>query len=700
MKQSLRKFAAAVGVALFASACGGGGGSAPAPQPDNKPPVAVTPPPVVTPPPGVTPPLSAAALNVEFVAGQANTPPRYANGTLASTGFNYPQHLAFDKDANLYASDADNTVRKITPSGQVSLLAGSAGHGNLVDGTGAGASFRPITGMVADAGGNVYVSGSTHIRKITPAGVVTTLAGAQWTTGNQDGPGAQATFNGIKGMAIDSAGKLWVADYQLRRVSPTGNVETIPLAEKFGSLQAVALDPNGGFTITDGRQLLRYDASAKLRQTIDMTDRTDLLPAYQNEPHYTYVSAMAYTPDGLLYAVDTVDYAAASVAIRVVDQAGKVATLHSRLLPAGLANGSLATALFGKIDIGGNGLAVDKTGNLLLADAGNHAIRKIGPDRQVGTFAGGWAPPPAFAEGGGAKAAFGKIAGFGTDKAGNYYVADSGNCAIRKIGPDRVVTTLAGMGGQCGEVDGTGAVARFQEISGMAQAADGSLYVAEKNTVRKVTLDGVVSTLAGSAGTSRKQDGNGKDASFQRVNAISIDADGNLLVSDGNQAVYLCSPDYGSDPTSLRRITPQGVVSTLAGTEYECSQRATAPAVWSAGDLEHDGAGNLYLVSYGYLGKRAQDGSTTYLLDSKGMKIAASEVVPDDAGNAYFVADGAIYKYAADRSVTQVLAPTNSGAAADITPNLALARVSALKYLGSHRFLASFDNQVVVLSLK
>lgn len=687
MNQLLRTSAAALALAFFASACGGGG-SALAPQPGIQPPVGVTPPPPV------------AGPRAEFIAGQATTPPRYANGTLASAGFNYPRQLAFDKDGNLYVSDADFTVRKITLSGQVRLLAGTAGRSGLVDGTGASASFMPITGMVVDGGGNVYVSGDTNIRKITPTGVVTTLAGTQWTMGGQDGPGAQATFNAIKGMAIDPAGNLYVADNsKLRRVSPTGNVETIQLGRFVTNLQAVALDPLGGFTITDGRQLLRFDASAGLRQTIDMTDRTDVLPAYQDAPHYNEISAMAYTPDGLLYVVETVDYASASDAIRVVDRAGKVTTLHSRLLPAGLANGPLATALFGKVAIGGNGLTVDKTGNLLLADAGNHAIRKIGPDRQVSTFAGGWTPPPAFADGDGAKAAFRDIVGFGRDKAGNFYVADSGNCAIRKVGPDHVVTTLAGVGGQCGEVDGAGAAARFQAISGMAQAPDGTLYVAEKGTVRKVTLDGVVSTLAGSAGTWQKQDGTGKGASFQSVNAISIGADGKLLVSDGNQVPNGCISDIDNTPTSLRTITPQGVVSTLAGTEYQCGQRDTAPAVWAASDLAYDGTGKLYLISGGYLGQRAPDGTTDYLLDSKGTKIAASEVVPDDAGNVYFVVGGAVYKYGADRTVSQVLAPTNVGAAENITPDIAVARVSALTYIGNHRFVASFDSQVVVLTL-
>jgi hypothetical protein len=687
MNQSLRSFALAAGVALLISACGGGGGSAPT-APVVAPPVVVTPPP---PPP---------ALHAEFVAGQANTPPRYANGTLANAGLNAPGQLAFDKDGNLYVSDSDFVVRKITPSGQVSLLAGTAGRFAAVDGTGTGASFAGITGMAVDAGGNVYVSGDTTIRKITPAGVVTTIAGKQFTMGWQDGPGAQALFNSIHGLAIDGAGNLYVTDNSnLRRVSPSGDVQTIQLEGYPYNLRAVALDPKGGITVTDGAKLLRYDVAGKLQQSVDMTDRTDV--SFPDQPHYNQVSAIAYTPDGMLYAVDTVDYASSSYAIRVVDPAGKVTSLHSRLLPAGLVNGPIATARFGSGVAGANALAVDKAGNLLLADASNNAIRKISPDRQVSTYAGGWAPPPAFADGSGTAAAFHSIGGFGTDKSGNYYVADSGNCAIRKVGPDHVVTTLAGVGGQCvADVDGSGAAARFGVIFAMAQGADGALYVAEQSTVRKVTLDGVVTTLAGTLGTYTKQDGTGKGASFQRLNGIAIGADGNLLVSDGLQVLNACNFDLDNSPTSLRTITPQGVVSTLPGTEWQCNQRDTAPAVWASSDLAFDGTGNLYLVSWGYLGKRAADGTAAYLLDSKGAKIAASEVAVDDAGTVFFVYGGAVYKYGADRVVTQVLAPTIAGAAVDITPDMAVAKVSALTYIGNHKFVASFDDQVVVVTLK
>jgi hypothetical protein len=662
--------------------------------------VQVVPPQPVPVPTQPAPAPKAPLLHAELLAGQPTMPPHYAGGTLATVGAITPVQLALDKAGNLYETDGDFVVRKITPSGQVTVLAGTPGKSGTDDGAGPNASLGSATGIAVDASGNVYVSGGVNIRKITPDGVVTTVAGQQWSTGRLDGPGNQAMFMPIQSMAIDTAGNLYVVDGELRRVSPTGYVQTVQLEQHPTNLRAFALDPHGGFTFTDASRLLRYDASGKLQQVVDLTDRTYTMPGSTEPIPYTLVSSIAYTPDGMLYAVDGLQYDFPSEAIRSIDPAGKVTLLHSRLQPAGLVNGPIATAHFGLGTWGGNGLVVDKAGNLLLADIGNYAIRKISTDLQVSTFAGGWAPPPAFADGTGTAAAFKGIAGFATDKSGNTYVADSGNCAIRKISPDHVVTTLAGMGGQCSaDVDGTGTAARFSSITGMAQGPDGSLYVTENYTVRKVTPDGVVTTLAGGVG-SEKQDGTGKSAVFRHLNSIAVGPGGTLLVSDGWQVPNACNSHLDNGPTSLRTITPTGVVTTLPGTEWDCGQRDVAPAVWDASDLAFDGAGNLYLVSGGYLGKRSADGVAAYLLDSKGAKIAASEVVVDEFGTVFYVYGGAVYKFGADRVVTEVLAPSFIGAGAEITPDVPVMRISALTYIGAHRFLASFDDQAVVVTLR
>ena len=140
------------------------------------------------------------------------------------------------------------------------------------------------------------------------------------------------------------------------------------------------------------------------------------------------------------------------------------------------------------------------------------------------------------------------------DGSGNVYVADTGNNTIRKITPAGVVSTLAGMAGSSGSADGTGSAARFYYPFGVAVDGSGNVYVADtyNNTIRKITPAGVVSTLAGTAGSSGSADGTGSAAQFYYPCGVAVDGSGNVYVAD-------------TDNYTIRKITPAGVVSTLAG---------------------------------------------------------------------------------------------------------------------------------------
>ncbi|GAB2604084.1 NHL repeat-containing protein [Spirosoma areae] len=134
----------------------------------------------------------------------------YANGTLSMAQFNNPNALAFDADGNLYVGDENACIRKITPAGVVSLLAGQPGVSGIANGKGSAATFRNITSLVADKQGNLYVADNTLIRRVTPDGTVTTIAGSG--TGYTDGTGTAARFRDIRSITIDSKGVLYVAD--------------------------------------------------------------------------------------------------------------------------------------------------------------------------------------------------------------------------------------------------------------------------------------------------------------------------------------------------------------------------------------------------------------------------------------------------------------------------------------------------------
>ncbi|MFH0129557.1 NHL repeat-containing protein [Variovorax sp. VaC1] len=163
------------------------------------------------------------ALNVTTLAG--SSPPGFADGTKTDAKFGRGYNIAIDASGNLYVADSSNhRIRKITPAGVVTTFAGTGTPG-ATDGPGNSATFSDPRGIAVDADGNVYVAdfGSSLLRRITPARVVSTLAGQKGVTGGQDGIGAAATFNQPQGLTINAAGTLYVADTYgqlIRKVTP------------------------------------------------------------------------------------------------------------------------------------------------------------------------------------------------------------------------------------------------------------------------------------------------------------------------------------------------------------------------------------------------------------------------------------------------------------------------------------------------
>ncbi len=195
--------------------------------------------------------------------------------------------------------------------------------------------------------------------------------------------------------------------------------------------------------------------------------------------------------------------------------------------------------------------AVDAAGNIYVADASNFVIRKITPSGVVSTFAGaGYA---GYADGTGTGAVFRYPTFIAIDAAGTLFVSDQQNHRIRKISPSGVVTPFVGSG-SIGSANGTGSAASFQYPMGMAFDASGNLFVSDayNHKIRKITPSGVVSDFAGS-GSAGAADGAGASASFNQPMGLAFDAAGNLFVADRVNSM-------------IRKITPAGVVSTLAGT--------------------------------------------------------------------------------------------------------------------------------------
>jgi streptogramin lyase len=317
--------------------------------------------------------------------------------------FAHPRGVATDSSGNVYVADAGNgTIRKITPAGMVTTLAGTTGAVGSADGKGVAARFSGPSGVATDGNGNVYVADTDNhtIRKITAAGVVTTLAGSAGSLGSADGIGSEARFYYPYGVATDSNGNLYVADTfnnTIRKVTPEGVVTT--LAGTAG--QAGKADGVG--------------ANARF-----------------NRPY-----GLAIGSDGTVYVADTYYNT-----IRTITPSGAVATLSGSRRREGT-SGTVAHFNYPF------GVATDSVGNVYIADTNNHAIRKITPAEEITTLAG-TAGTEGHADGTGADARFREPFGLATDTSGNVYVADTNNHTIRKITSAGVVTTLAGTAGSPG----------------------------------------------------------------------------------------------------------------------------------------------------------------------------------------------------------------------------------------------------------
>ena len=169
---------------------------------------------------------------VATLAGRAGTSGS-DDGMGSAARLYYPSAVAVDGGSNVYVADQYNcTIRKITPAGLVTTLAGFAGRAGSIDGAGSAARFYYPTGVTVDSSGNVYAAdlGNSNIRKVTPTGSVTTLAGLAGSLGSADGTGSTARFYYPSGLAADSTGNLYVADQYnstIRKITPSGLVSTL-----------------------------------------------------------------------------------------------------------------------------------------------------------------------------------------------------------------------------------------------------------------------------------------------------------------------------------------------------------------------------------------------------------------------------------------------------------------------------------------
>jgi sugar lactone lactonase YvrE len=294
-------------------------------------------------------------------------------------------------------------------------------------------------------------------------------------------------------------------------------------------------------------------------------------------------------------------------------------------------------------------------GNVIQFKTGSDLSASYGT---VSTFAGS---SEGFENGTGTAALFNRPTAVATDAAGNVYVSDSFNSVIRKITPDGVSSTLAGSG-TFGYADGPAATAQFYVPSGLAVDAAGNVFVADlgNNMIRKISPTGVVSTFAGN-GSAGYSDGTGTSSTFNAPTGVALDAAGNLYVTDSGNSL-------------IRQITPAGAVTTVVGNRLAAFANGigTAASLNKPSGIAFDAAGNMYVTEplNKAIRKIAKDYTVTTFtggLDSVSLAIGKPQAINIDANNNIYIADGngRILKINKDKILTVLAGKTGGTGSTD-----------------------------------
>jgi len=381
------------------------------------------------------------------------------------------------------------------------------------------------------------ISGSSNAKGIpeTPEEdvIVSTLAG-EGKRGLRNGPGEAARFHYPAGIGVDPFGNVYVADTTnraIREIEPNGEVS---IRSRIPHFEPTSTAYVGGSMSVSLYFPDKGSAMYVFVNPVDVVVGVDgnlYLVAIQDNRIWRVI------PGGKV----ELEYGQrGSVSVKKEDNGkginigGEIELLAGKHpFTKGDEDGRLTDAEFNSP----LSLTTDIAGNLYVSDTGNNSIRKITVEGEVITLAGG---KKGFKDGAGDEARFSDPIGIAVDANGNVYVADRGNHSIRKITPEGVVSTLAG-NGEKGFMDGSTTEAQFNRPTGVAVDMDGTVYVADQknNLIRKITPEGVVSTYAGS-GIAGYGDGSAVTARFKNPFDVAVDLDGNVYVSDiGNQRIRM-----------------------------------------------------------------------------------------------------------------------------------------------------------------
>lgn len=569
--------------------------------------------------------------NLTRVAGNSRSgysgdggPALSAQITVGSVGGSTSSGLAIDGSGNLYTAELENyRVRKISANGIIATIAGNGvPQPNGDGGPAVNASIGFPSIVAVDGAGNVFIADQGYglVRKVSTNGIITTVAGGGSSAGTD---GAQATSINIletMGVAVDSSGNLFLSDNghnRILKVTASGTIVTVAgtgtagfsgdggpaTAAQIAAPTRLALDAAGNLYFVDSRNFrVRRISTGGTIATVaggGTTFPADSIPATQ-----------AGLPDLKAIAVDSqANLYLAAQWIQKVTTDGVIHVIAGNGTYNFSGNGGPATAaqLWEPGDV-----AIDATGGILIADTWNNMVRRAGPNGTINAVAGNGICSSSGDGGVAIQTPLCSPGGVALDSSGNLFVSETPNNRIRKVSSAGTITTVAGSGAQGSSGDGgTATSASLNYPVGVAIDGSGNLFIADygNNRVRKVSNGGVITTVAGTGVQGFSGDG-GQATAAQLAFPITVavDAAGDLLIADAANS-------------RVRKVTPNGVISTFAGNGTNVYPGDGVPAV-NAGigqpqGLALDTSGNVFISAVG-------NGAAVFRVASSGtiMKIA------------------------------------------------------------------------------
>ena len=547
---------------------------------------------------------TAYAQNIFSIAGvPAGHRPNVDGQPALNARLNFVYGLLFDRTTGRLLFHDETLVERLEPDGSLLALVGrgESQDGARTNGTPASnLQISVLRGMAQDAAGNLYLADAVTglVFRVTLDGRVSIFAGGGTRAGPQadGGPATAAQLLSPRDLVFDSKGNLDIADAVcdcVRRVSPAGiisTVFTVTVSPGTGlrQVEGLAIDAQDNLYLTEwlGHTVLKLAADGSVT-TIAGTGVAgfsgDGGPAASAQLYGP--SAVAIASDGTVYIADSGNNRVRKVSLdgTISTIAGSGASIGNILLPPSFQ--SCAFAGDGGPAAGANlcnpaQLAFDKAGALYVADYGNFRIRRISPDGMIVTVAGNGQRVPAGLSGDSGPAihaTLGIIGGALFDAAGNLFVSEGNR--IRKIALDGTISTFAGTG-QSG-YSGDGGPATQANLAGAGPLAldpKGDLYVITGDSrVRKITADGTIHLVAGTGtgtGLNRAQGDGGPavNATLNEPGGVAFDGKGNTYIADTSNA-------------RLRKIDSNGIITTIAGPGVQGTDYYNAVAVDKQGNI-------------------------------------------------------------------------------------------------------------------